>query len=407
MSRETAVSSSWTCRRSNVPLGGVGGNREERSATSRRRASSPRALVRRTASTTTRCSVPATAARSTPCRGRARCAASTRCRLATATPARTTSFRTARSQQGIPARPNPDVASGNVPLPSWRPHADAGSRQRRARHDRLVERVHRAPAPWRHLAEHGLRRHRHQQRLRRSQPELRRVSGGNASRQYFAQAGTADILLWGSRTKARYHSLQMALNRPFRNGLLLKGAYTFSKALNETDDDGWVGLSWNQPSQLGRNYARAGYDRPHMLQMGFVYELPWLRESSGILADAREELADQRHRVVGLGYAVHGGRRQRPAQPARRHADRQRHGRTRGRLRRSRSERAVVRPVSRSASRATRGATRAATRSADRRTGTSTSRCSGRSRSATTAWSSVRSRPTCSTTRSGATRSPA
>ena len=25
----------------------------------------------------------------------------------------------------------------------------------------------------------------------------------------------------------------------------------------------------NQPSQQHRNYARAGFDRPHMLQMGF------------------------------------------------------------------------------------------------------------------------------------------
>ncbi len=75
----------------------------------------------------------------------------------------------------------------------------------------------------------------------------------------------------------------MALNRPFKNGLLLKGAYTFSKALNEADDDGWVGLTWNQPSQIDRNYARAGYDRPHMLQMGFVYELPFFREASGVL----------------------------------------------------------------------------------------------------------------------------
>ena len=48
----------------------------------------------------------------------------------------------------------------------------------------------------------------------------------------------------------------MAVNRPFKGGFLLKGAYTFSKALNETDDDGWAGLTWNQPSQLHRNYAR-------------------------------------------------------------------------------------------------------------------------------------------------------
>ena len=66
-------------------------------------------------------------------------------------------------------------------------------------------------------------------------------SGGNANRQFFAQAGNADILDWAARTRSRYHSLQMAVNRPFKDGLLLKGAYTFSKALNETDDDGWIG----------------------------------------------------------------------------------------------------------------------------------------------------------------------
>jgi hypothetical protein len=109
-------------------------------------------------------------------------------------------------------------------------------------------------------------------------------SGGNANRQLFAKAGNASILDWAARTKARYNSLQMALNRPFKGGLLLKGAYTFSKALNETDDDGWVGLTWNQPSQISRNYARAGYDRPHNLQMGFVYEVPFARESTNPVA---------------------------------------------------------------------------------------------------------------------------
>jgi hypothetical protein len=108
--------------------------------------------------------------------------------------------------------------------------------------------------------------------------------GGNASRQYFTQAGNANILLWGSFAEANYHSLQMALNRPFKNGLLLKGAYTWSKALNMVDDDGRAVVTWSQPSQFERNYAYAGYDRPHMLQLGFVYELPFARESSGVLA---------------------------------------------------------------------------------------------------------------------------
>jgi hypothetical protein len=109
-------------------------------------------------------------------------------------------------------------------------------------------------------------------------------TGGNANRRFFTQAGNADILDWAARTKSRYHSMQMAVNRPFKGGLLLKGAYTWSKALNEVDDDGRAAPLFNQPSQLDRNYAYAGYDRPHMLQVGFVYELPFAREKEGIAA---------------------------------------------------------------------------------------------------------------------------
>ena len=80
-----------------------------------------------------------------------------------------------------------------------------------------------------------------------------------------------------------YKARQVALNRPFKNGLLLKGAYTWSKALNQVDDDGRAVVTWSQPSQFDRNYAYAGYDRTHMLQLGFVYELPFAKESTGVL----------------------------------------------------------------------------------------------------------------------------
>ena len=110
--------------------------------------------------------------------------------------------------------------------------------------------------------------------------------GGEAGRRYFAQAGSASILDWGNWTTSKYHSLQVAVNRPFKNGLMLKGAYTWSKAMNMADEDGWQGLNWNIPSQYDRNYARGGFDRTHVLQMGFVYELPWMRESESILGYA-------------------------------------------------------------------------------------------------------------------------
>ena len=90
-----------------------------------------------------------------------------------------------------------------------------------------------------------------------------------------------DLKSWGGRLETRYHALQVGVNRPFTKGLLLKGAYTLSKSENMADDDGWVGLTFNTPSQVDRNYAHAGYDRPHNFQMGFVYQLP-LRGSGGV-----------------------------------------------------------------------------------------------------------------------------
>ncbi len=108
--------------------------------------------------------------------------------------------------------------------------------------------------------------------------------GGQAARQYFSVAGTSDITDWASRTKRRYNALQVAFNRPYKNGLLLKGAYTLSKAQNETDEDGWVSLPWYHPSKLDDNFALSGEDRTHVFQMGFVYELPFAKQSKGILA---------------------------------------------------------------------------------------------------------------------------
>jgi hypothetical protein len=104
--------------------------------------------------------------------------------------------------------------------------------------------------------------------------------GGNASRRFFSVAGTTAINDWGARTRSRYNSLQVAINRPFSQGLLLKGAYTLSKAKNMADEDGWVGLTWNTPLKFEDNFALAGFDRTHVFQMGFVYNLPFLKDAS-------------------------------------------------------------------------------------------------------------------------------
>src|SRR5438445_2953409 len=85
---------------------------------------------------------------------------------------------------------------------------------------------------------------------------------------------TTDTLLFQGWLSANYHSLQAAITRQFSKGLMVKGAYTYSKAINWTDDDGWAGLDWNDPNILRRNRAQAGFNTPQIFQLAYVYELP-------------------------------------------------------------------------------------------------------------------------------------
>ena len=128
--------------------------------------------------------------------------------------------------------------------------------------------------------------------------------GGNAARQYFSVAGTTAINDWASRTKARYKGMQIALNRPFRNGLMLKGAYTLSQAKNMADEDGWVGLTWNHPAEVRRQLRprrlRPDAHRPDGLPLRAAVP-------EGLEVDRGQDLrrlAGQRHRRLVLRHAV-------------------------------------------------------------------------------------------------------
>jgi hypothetical protein len=98
---------------------------------------------------------------------------------------------------------------------------------------------------------------------------------GNQGRPYFNLGRIVAINSWGDRLKTKYQSLQVALNKPFTHGLLFKGAYTLSKSMNMSDNDGRATLNWNTPSEVWRNWAPAGFDRRHNFQLGFAYQLPW------------------------------------------------------------------------------------------------------------------------------------
>jgi hypothetical protein len=185
---------------------------------------------------------------------------------------------------GIPAVPVPDLSSGRVALPRntfmRSPNPDDVDRGRIQQMNLAVE--HRLPGDI--SVELALVHTRTDGGYADLNLNYGEPGGGQAARKYFALAGTSDVLDWASRTKTRYQGLQLAVNRPFRNGLLIKGAYTLSQTKNMADEDGWVGLTWNHPLKYEDNYALAGYDRTHVLQMGWVYELPFGKGSNNPLA---------------------------------------------------------------------------------------------------------------------------
>jgi hypothetical protein len=81
--------------------------------------------------------------------------------------------------------------------------------------------------------------------------------------------------MWDGYLSSEYNSLQVAINKQFSHGLLLKGAYTYSHAIDYTDSDGWASVGWNWAPVFQRNRATAGFDRTNVFQMGWVYELPF------------------------------------------------------------------------------------------------------------------------------------
>ncbi len=184
--------------------------------------------------------------------------------------------------QGVPDIVGPDLSSGNIPLPNsydMRSPTDDVSRgriqswnvalERRIKYDLSLDVAYVGTHSTGGFADLDIN------------ASTTPGCGADCQPFYTGFGRSISLLSWGPRTRTNYHALQVALNRPFKNGVLVKGAYTLSRAKNETDDDGWAGLSWNAPSQLDRNYALAGYDRTHVVQMAVVYELPYKSTDPG------------------------------------------------------------------------------------------------------------------------------
>jgi hypothetical protein len=100
---------------------------------------------------------------------------------------------------------------------------------------------------------------------------VQHIGGGDTDRPYFATFGRQlDLEIYSPFRKTEYEALQIGLTRPFTQGLLLKGHYTYSHSMALRTD-----YEVPDPAVQERNWALANGDRPHVFQMAFVYQLPW------------------------------------------------------------------------------------------------------------------------------------
>jgi hypothetical protein len=178
--------------------------------------------------------------------------------------------------QGIPTIVSPNLSSGRIPLDraatEWTPEIDNIDRGYVQTWNVSVERqlAMRVTVDVAYVGAKGTNGY---GALDINAPVV--LGSGNNGRPYAPLGRFVALNSWGERLRTQYNSLQVAVNKPFTNGFMLKGAYTLSKAMNESDADGRATLTFNSPSEVSRNWAPAGFDRRHNLQVGFVYALPW------------------------------------------------------------------------------------------------------------------------------------
>jgi len=96
-------------------------------------------------------------------------------------------------------------------------------------------------------------------------------AGANGQPQFLRFRRTASSVINFIGTSSHYHSLQAKFDRRFSNGFLLTTAYTFSKALGITDEDGQPAYYINPR----RSYSRLSHSRPQVFVQSYVYELPF------------------------------------------------------------------------------------------------------------------------------------
>lgn len=103
------------------------------------------------------------------------------------------------------------------------------------------------------------------------------LNGGSFGEIMYMKYGiTSAVTQYFQGFSSTYNSLQVKFDRRFSKGFSLTTAFTWQKAMDfQSGDDG--GLDFYAGQGLGRNYARASFDRTLNFIQSYIYQLPFGR----------------------------------------------------------------------------------------------------------------------------------
>jgi hypothetical protein len=108
------------------------------------------------------------------------------------------------------------------------------------------------------------------------------VSNGSLNANiYRIQPGFAGITQEENETNFTYNSLQIGLRMENRHGLTTQVAYTYSHEIDEVTND-LNGLS--NPFNPAYDRGSGGFDRRHILNINYIYNIPGFDHSTNLLA---------------------------------------------------------------------------------------------------------------------------
>jgi hypothetical protein len=110
------------------------------------------------------------------------------------------------------------------------------------------------------------------------------ATGANANL-YRPYLGFSNILQSSNEVNSNYHSLQTALRMEKRHGLSLQVAYTWSHEIDGQQQSQDLNTASN-PYDLGYDRGSGAFDRRHIFNVNYVYDLPFFEHSGSYLERA-------------------------------------------------------------------------------------------------------------------------